>query len=1439
MTIIALTPPQQRMWFLEQLEPGRPSANLFNGFRISGAIDVEKWNKAIHRVIVGCPILRSKFIQCNDEQAGLEVLTKTEPFKIQVESLIGHNKQEREDSWIQRIPDIAQQPFDLSQPPLFRAHLGQLDQEEFVLFLVMHHIISDGDMTAESLMRQILCALDASYVTQHTENMSTSAKIDTVCELDFWKAYLDDVPQSISLPRFADGHSIHSACPISIPLNLISRIKKFAHEHHVQMFDVFFATYGLLLKSHTAQESILIAWPDPGREATNKEIGYFGQPLPIKFTALSGKSFLDVIRELHETFHAALKHRATPFSEIVSEVAKVRNSRMPLFQTMFDLQPAIPPIEQANLRISPTWWDSKITEYEWSLFLFEDTQGAISGQIEYHSQLYDDDMMRQVATRYLLTLEAIVNEPHSPAYTPLTPQDRETLHRFGHGIELSMPNECSHEWFERQVRMSPEAIAIEFKGEKKTYRELNETANKMARYLKNKGVKSGTIVGLFLERSILTIEALISIWKAGGAFLPLDPAYPAERLEFMLKDSEASHILTQPDLVNRLKTPDDCMILYSNDLMIDAQAEDGENLLLPVSQDQVNYLIYTSGSTGVPKGIAMVHRCLVNIIAWQLHTSPMRQEMRTLQFASLNFDIAFQEMFTTWCAGGTLILLDESTRRDSTALLDYLIAQRINRLFLPFVALQQLALSAQGKSTLDLSLREVLTAGEQLRSTPALRDLFDRLPGCTLQNQYGPSEAHVITSLTLPAKASEWPALPAVGLPLSNTEIILVDSQMNRVPPGAPGEVLTGGVGLAKGYLNRPEQTAISFIDNPFSTLAGDRLYKTGDLGRFLPNGTLEFLRRVDHQVKVRGFRIDLGEIEAKLSQHSLVRETIVVVRGEAASAQLVAYAVPYEKAERNTSLEFSQVNDWQTLWESTYKNSQDSEFNLAGWNSSYTGQAIPDQEMQDWCDQTVTRILALKPDRVLEIGCGAGLLLSRIAPHCSFYAASDFSSAIIDKLQERVRLNDELSHKVELHQSEALDTSMWQASSFDTVIINSVVQLFPSADYAKQVIDNALRMLKPGGKVFVGDVQNYELLEAYHSSVQMHRLSDETFSSVLKAWGKALANEDQLMIAPDFFKKIKNHSPQITRVELNLKQGHYLNELSKFRYDVVLHTDQTYSTNSQEIVTILPFDGQLSIEQISEALNNHAGRTVAIKNIPNVRVQSDIFGLSCLKNESMRQMLSREAFAQYKTIGIDPQACWDIAKKLGVYCHVTWSDDPGCFDAWWSLDGHFCPESSALNKPQHLIANDPLRETRCRKMIDVLMTHLKTGLPEYMVPSHLIILDALPVKTNGKVDFNALPPPDSTQSHHWKKPETETEIKLARLWEETLGISEAGIDDDFFSMGGHSLLAVQLIYRIRQHFLVEIALVQLFEARTIQHLANCVDALLNSRLNDMEEGFL
>jgi len=1427
---------QQRMWFLEQLEPQRASANLVNGFEVLGEIDLTAWNLAIERVITSHEILCSRFVKANNQSAVRESV-QAKACDVQLHKLQGTNTDQREKSWRVLVPTLARQPFDLGEPPLLRIHLAELEKNRHVLLLVMHHIISDGDFTAQAFLDKTLAQLYNSESEPTLPWSGPSEKPYQSEDLDFWRQYLDEAPQSINFPSTPGTHSSATATAITLSPELTQELHSLALANDVTLFSLLFTAYGLLLRSHTAQDTILIGWPDPARVPGNRAIGYFGQPLPVRFEASAGQSFLEVLTNTARSFQAAYSHRQTPFVEIVQEMVAERDARMPLFQTLFDLQPAIKSRQAHGLHVESRWWDTGISEYEWAMFLFENEHGGITGRIEYQPALHNTAAMDLVARRYEGLVAAMASNLQQIAYTPLTHNDQTTLRRFGLGEHLPLPSHPPHTWFESQVDLTPDAIALEFESLSITYRQLNGSANQLAHQLHRNGLKRGEIVGLFLQRSIDTITTLLALWKAGGVFLPLDPAYPKERLSFMLADSQAKLLITQNAMADELPAPETCQVVLIDDLLHEAQSQSQSNLNLDIGHDQINYIIYTSGSTGTPKGIAMVHRCLVNIIAWQLHTSKMRHELRTLQFASLNFDICFQELFTTWCAGGTVVLIDEQTRRDSKELLNYLIEQRINRLFLPFVALQQLALTAQDRPCEDLALREVLTAGEQLVSTPALRALFKKMPGCTLQNQYGPSEAHVITSFTLPTSVDQWPERPAVGHPLSNTEIALLDRDLNPVAPGAPGEVLVAGAGLAAGYLNRPEQTAVSFVQHAFGVGSPKRWYRTGDVGRFLPNGALQFIRRLDHQFKVRGFRVDLGEIEATLSQHDGVRESVVLVRGQAANAQVLAYIVPNDKQVSAPALETSQVQDWATLWDNTYQNATDSAFNLAGWTSSYTGQALAETHMRNWRDQTVSRILALQPKRVLEIGCGAGLLLTKIAPHCELYSASDFSAAVVAQLTKRVAKDPELAHKVQVTHAEALHPGVWPQGSFDTIILNSVLQLFPSADYLMRVLENALKMLSPNGRLFIGDVQNFDLLEAYHAGVATYRHRDDTWAKAHETWSANLAQEDQLMVSPRFFWSLPQTFSSIKQVKVELKHSDDCNELTKFRYDVVLDT-RASSIRADTAIDVISYSNLDSLEQAKQAFTKASSNTVLIEQVPNARVQDDLYALDCLLELQASHANVAQQMDSFPNTGINPQVCLSLAESIDAHCQISWSTTKGYMDVWFSRNPNFNPPPPKITA-SGVTTNDPIKMRRQRSLIDSVQKHLKSRLPQYMIPSHLVVLQDLPIKASGKVDHAALPAPVSNAIRHHVRALTATETVLAKLWAETLNVNQIDADDDFFELGGHSLLAVHLLHRIRQEFAVDLPLVDLFESRTLARLAARLDAALLQAADNLEEGVL
>ena len=401
------------------------------------------------------------------------------------------------------------------------------------------------------------------------------------------------------------------------------------------------------------------------------------------------------------------------------------------------------------------------------------------------------------------------------------------------------------------------------------------------------------VVGICIERSLEMVIGMLGILKAGGAYLPLDLSLPQDRLAFMLEDAAVPLLLTQERLLPSLPEHQAKVICLDADWEAIAE-ESEENPAGWDSAENLAYVLYTSGSTGVPKGVAMHHRPLYNLILWQLQNSRLPGGARMLQFSPLSFDASFTDMFWSWASGGALVLMTEELRRDARGLLNFVSEQSVERMNLPVIALQQLAEVAADAETVPGSLGEIVTTAEQLQITPPVVELFGSLPGCTLHNQYGPTETHVVTAFTLEGSPNEWPALPSIGRPIANTQIYLLDGNLQPAPVGVTGDLYIGGDSLARGYLNRPGLTADKFVPNPFGGVPGARLYKTGDLARYLPDGNIEFLGRSDHQVKIRGFRVELGEIEAVLGRYPGVQEVVVVVReGTQGDPRLVAYVVP------------------------------------------------------------------------------------------------------------------------------------------------------------------------------------------------------------------------------------------------------------------------------------------------------------------------------------------------------------------------------------------------------------------------------------------------------------------------------------------------------------------------------------------------------------------
>jgi surfactin family lipopeptide synthetase A len=667
------------------------------------------------------------------------------------------------------------------------------------------------------------------------------------------------------------------------------------------------AAFGVVLSRYSGQTDIVIGSAIANRNRREIEglIGFFVNTLALRLDLSEKPSFAAFLKQVQAMAQDAYEHQDLPFEMLVEELQLERRlDRNPLVQVMFALQNAAN--EAWNLpclTIAEMSWELDSVRFDLEVHLSEVNDG-IAGYCCYKIDLFDETTIARLLQHFQNILRAIIANPQQSVslLTLLSEQEQKQLLVDWNQTQADYPQDsCIHQLFEAQVERTPDAIAVVCSDQQLTYTELNKRANQLAHYLRSLGVEADCLVGLCVERSFAMIIGILGILKAGGAYLPLDPEYPTERLSFMVKDAQISVLLSQEKLVEKLPEYQATRVCLDKDWPTIAKFS-RDNLNIKLQPHNLGYVIYTSGSTGQPKGVMMGQLALGNLILWQLQNTTVANEAKTLQFAPISFDVSFQEIFSTLSAGGRLVLIPEELRRDTSALLDFLEKQAIERLFLPFVALQQLAEVSVSRQFWVGSLREVITAGEQLQITPAIAAWFRSLENCTLHNHYGPSESHVVTSFTLTNPVENWPILPPIGRAIANTQIYLLDSYLQPVPIGVPGELYIGGIALAEGYLNRPELTAERFIPNPFDPpltpldKGGEqpsKLYKTGDLARFLNDGNIEYLGRIDNQVKIRGFRIELGEIEAVLSQYSDVQTTAVIVREDTpGDKRLVAYVV-------------------------------------------------------------------------------------------------------------------------------------------------------------------------------------------------------------------------------------------------------------------------------------------------------------------------------------------------------------------------------------------------------------------------------------------------------------------------------------------------------------------------------------------------------------------
>jgi amino acid adenylation domain-containing protein len=889
---------QQRLWFLDQLEPGLPVYNIPEAIRLSGRLDAEALRRALNEVVRRHESLRTTFVVKDGRP--VQSIAPSLALALPVLDLRDLPEGVREEEARRLAREEAQRPFDLSAGPLVRASLLRLGEEEHVALLTVHHIVSDG-WSMDVLVRELAALYDAysqgkpsplaelpvqyaDYAAWQREWLS-GGRLES--QLSYWKGQLEGAPAlelPTDRPRQAAQTYGGATETFSVSRETSDALKALTQSEGATLFMTLLAAFQILLSRYARQEDVVVGTPIAGRNHPDTEnlIGFFVNTLALRTKVDGAASFRELLRRVRELTLKAYDNQDVPFEMLVEELSPGRaRGHMPLFQVGFTMQNAQgKAVELRGLSVSHVGVGSGTTKLDLSLLTAETGRG-LAATFEYNTDLFDAATVRRMAGHFVNLLDAVAEDAGRPVaeLSLLSDDERRRVlfewndtRRGGEGPALL------HELFERQAALTPEAAAVVFGEELLTYGELDARANRLARYLQALGAGPDVPVGVLLERSAEMVVALLGVLKAGAAYVPLDPDYPAQRLSFIIEDSRMSVVLTRGGLLGRLAGHGVEAACVDSDWPR-VEAESAERPACGASPQNLAYVIYTSGSTGIPKGVLVQHQGVCNVIAAAARDFGLSGRSRVAQLGSLSFDVSVLEIFSALASGAALHLFEREAVMSGDEISRLLRERGITTMYaLPSF----LNMLPEGEFP---DLRSLTVGGEACDAETAARWSAGR----RCFNLYAPTEGTIYSTMYECAEGER--RVPPVGRPIDNTRVYLLDENLRPVPVGVAGELHLGGVQLARGYQNRPDLTAERFVPDPFSGEPGARLYRTGDLARHLPGGEIEFLGRVDHQVKLRGFRVELGEVESALRRHPSVRDAAAVVREDRpGDKRLVAY---------------------------------------------------------------------------------------------------------------------------------------------------------------------------------------------------------------------------------------------------------------------------------------------------------------------------------------------------------------------------------------------------------------------------------------------------------------------------------------------------------------------------------------------------------------------
>lgn len=1336
---------QQRLWFLNQLDPVSAAYNVPGALRIQGSLNVHALTDSISSIAERHEVLRASFVERNGTP--VQVVAPGAGPGFQFSDLQQISPSQRSAELERLMREEAEQPFDLRRGPCLRIHLLQLGPQEHVLLVTMHHIVSDywslGIFVSEltklypafnSGQNSPLQELRFQYRDFAVWQRECLAGSGMAAQLEHWKQQLAGILPVLELPadhvRTLTQSGRGAICEDVISKDLTAALKKLFRPEGATLFMVLLAAFKVLLHRYSGQKDLIVGSPVANRNHAGIEdlIGFFANTLVLRSDLSGDPPFADLLRRVHKMALHAYAHQDVPFEKLVEELQPERDTaRSPIFQVSFALQNVpFPTLELPGLHVEIVNNPTRTAKFDLTLIAVE-TGPAVRLSLEYRTDLFEERRVQRMLKHFKALLESIVRAPSLPI-SGLSYMDQQeveqVLHDWNRTEKLYRRGLTVQQLIEEQVERTPEAVALVYQDQQCTYAELNRRANQLAHLLREHGVAPEVRVGLFMERSLELVISILATLKAGGAYVPLDPSYPEDRLRFIAQDAGIRIVLTQQHLLDAATAFTPAVVDVKSEWPL-IHLQPDENPPYAAGEDNMAYVIYTSGSTGRPKGVMITHAGICNRLLWMQDEYGLSGNDAVLQKTPFSFDVSVWEFLWPLMTGARLVMAKPGAHHDPAAIANLIEREKITtvhfvpsmlQVFIDDPALPECA-----------SLKRIICSGEAL--SPALRDKCASRLSAGLHNLYGPTEASVDVTYS-DCRAERLEATVPIGRPIANIQVHFLDEYWQPVPAGVWGELCIAGVGLARGYLDRPGMTAERFIPNAFSNRMGDRLYRTGDIARYLSDGAIEYLGRADDQVKVRGFRIEPGEIEKAISDHEAVQECIVLARNDVATGKrLVAYVVPghenaftvhqlLEMDKEGAAHAFYELPNGMTV---AHLNKGETDFT---YREIFEGQG--------YLQHGVT---LHEGDCVFDVGANIGLFTlfaARSVSRCQIYAFEPIP-AIFECLRSNARLYGLQAHLVQCGIGREARTE-----SFTYYPGMSIL----SGRFADHHKDQAV-------------LRAY--VQGQQSGLAVPEVAQADIDAILKA---RLVLETVSVPVRTISDVIREHAVErIDLLKIDVEGG----EIEVLEGIV----DEDWPRIRQIVVEVHDVDGRL------------------------------------------QQMLGMLARREYRVVA--EQA--EFLRQTGLYNVFAVRSSPAV-----EKNGAETGGRAAASRNQW---------TSAARLVSSLRDHLRRRLPDYMVPASFVLLDAMPLTANGKVDRRALLALGEGRplAEQYVAPRTPLQETLVRIWSEILDRKDIGINDNFFSLGGHSLLIPRLVQEISRETRVELQLFQIFQSPTIASLEEAITA--------------